>query len=213
MGMSTWNIGEAAGIGFGVHYQELSNLLPALKRGVITGATPTAVPTPSFQTIFGPENGSISHQLNRVGEHKAGVRLADGVIHAVFRNPYPVRDGRWSHGFLFRNTSRNVFHAVVINSDGHWYHYLRRRGTGDQDQLVGEGKTCISTFARSYNIVSISMAGRYGTLSINYRDVANLDLSGLTSAGDVSAIANYFSTDGLPGASTRFENFTIWSTD
>ncbi|MCY4475510.1 MAG: hypothetical protein OXC83_08770 [Chloroflexi bacterium] len=50
---------------------------------------------------------------------------------------------------------------------------------------------------------------RYSPKTISVASAASRQ----TTPGQVSAITNYYTVDGIAGYSTRFEGFTIWSAD
>ena len=167
-----------------------------------------------LEFAFGPRGGEIAHEDDGlIDEFKSLTSMSDGVIEATFSNPYPTREGSWSAGFLFRNAELGNFHVVVIRSNGKWYHRLR---TGDADStqyLAEDHSEHISTSADGNNRVRIVAIGDDGWLLINGEFVANLDLSGGSKSGEVTAVGLYFTADGIPGRFTRFTDFTIRSID
>ena len=88
-----------------------------------------------------------------------------------------------------------------------WYHIL---GSGSDRERLGAGYSeHIDAGANGSNHIRVLADGDSGTLSVNGHHVADLDLSGLTEPGGVSAVAEYFTGDGVEGMSTRFTDFTI----
>ena len=180
--------------------------------------TPTATPTPSAtatplpasRVVFGPVDGSIEHDPDDglIDVYRArGVTTADAIIEARFHNPYSRTEGDWSSGFMFRRPRSGWFHIVIVRNNGVWYHIL---GTGSDRERLGAGYSeHIDTGADGSNHIRVVADGADGTLSVNGRHVADLDLSGLTESGSVSALGSYFTGDGVEGKSTRFEDFTI----
>ncbi len=163
---------------------------------------------------YGPRDGSIELDPDDgfIDEEEAGVWVKDGIIEAVFSNPYSPTQGDWSSGFLFRS-GENTFHAAVIQEDGRWHHDLRLGETDDTHDLAEQYSPHIRTATSNRNHLRVITIGAEGWFFINDQFVAKLDLSGLQATGEVSAIASYFTGDGIDGYSTRFENFTIWSAD
>ena len=181
-------------------------------------ATPTFSPTPTPEAVaqtpryvFGPESGAIEHNTRDglIDTYRANVLESDTVIEARFFNPYSSQAGSWSSGFFFRHSDANVAHIVVVSSNGAWHHYLRTGDIATQQDLAAEYSNHIDTTAGGSNQVRVIANGSEGWLFINGSYVDNLDLSGLTSAGNVSAVGSYFQEDGIAGKSTRFEDFTI----
>ncbi len=216
VGMNTSGRDDADGIGFAIKFDVLSSRLAVMKSGSESIPTPvttvTATPTRVPQFTFGPRNGSIELDPldGFIDEYETFVTLENGVIEATFFNPYSSREGDWSSGFMFRLDDQDQFHIVLIQTDGQWSHHLRTVSTGDNDQfLAGRFSSEISTSSGGTNHIRIIFNGDAGWLFINDEYVQELDLSGITNEGYVSAVGSYFQGDGVDGKSTRFENFTI----
>lgn len=163
---------------------------------------------------YGPRHGDLTHDPNDefIEEHKASVSLTDGIIEAEFSNPYAGFQGDWSNGFLFRG-DQDLFHTVIIEEDRQWHHRLRLGDADNTELLTVQNSDWISTAISGYNHIRIIALGDEGWLFINDIYIDKLDLSGLTTPGQVSAITNYFTGDGIAGYSTSFQDFTIWSAD
>ena len=169
----------------------------------------------ALRKAYGPIDGSIDHDPDDglIDTHRSSTSLDDGIIEARFFNPYSEQEGNWSSGFLFRRPRTNVFHAVVVDDNGRWYHHV---GTGDVDSTQRSARNSsshISTSPSGSNHIRIIALGEEGWLFINGTYVDTLDLSSHLEAGNVYAIGSYFTSDGIAGKSTRFEDFTIWSAD
>ena len=168
---------------------------------------------PTSLVAFGPEDGVIGHDLEDglIDVYGADASLADGIIEARFFNPYAAHAGSWSSGFLFRLTRSspdNTFHAVVVTGAGRWRHDLRV-GDGQHQRVGGGFSSAIATGEFDSNQIQVVAIGGDGALFVNGQFVAALDLSGLMGAGSVSAVAAYYTGDGVAGESTRFEDFRI----
>ena len=221
VGMNTSSVDESTsgrpveGIGFAIKYDVLASRFEIMKYGSSRTLTPTprAVPTQTARYAFGPESGSIKHDPfdGYIDVYRANLSVADAVIEARFANPYSTEVGNWSSGFIFRKTDANVVHIVIVNSNGTWYHYLRTGDVETQQDLAAEYSNHIDTTARGSNHVRIIANGSEGWLFINGAFAGDLNLSGLTDAGSVSAVGSYFQGDGVAGRSTRFEDFAIRS--
>ena len=215
MNTSGYSGDVAQGIGFAIKFDVLTARLTAMKAGQSSLPTPLATPgavatqTPNY--VFGPESGTIEHDPGDglIDVHRANVSLSNGIVEARFFNPYSTQDGSWSSGFTFRSGRFNEFHILGIHSSGRWFHYLRTGDVATQQDLAAEYSNHIITTAGGSNHIRIITNGSEGWLFINGAYVANLDLSGLTGEGTVSAVGSYFQDDGIAGKSTRFEGFTI----
>ena len=174
----------------------------------------TIRPTP--RPLFGPVDGEIKHDPDDgfIDDYRAtGVTIRDGVIEARFFNPYSTEVGEWSSGFLFRHSpydDTSLFHAVVITSDGSFFHYLRTSEAGPDQRLAARQISHINTDPGTSNHVRIAFTGSEGLLYINGEYIANLRLQDLMEAGTIYAVGSYFTGHGVDGYSTRFEDFTVW---
>ena len=168
-----------------------------------------------LSSVFGPQDGSIQHDRDGgfINQHRSLTSIGDGIIEARFTNPYSSREGDWSNGFLFRSSGDGEFHTIVIQEDGRWHHDLRLGDVDKTQELTEEYSSSITTARSGSNHIRVITLGDEGQLFINGVYIDKLDLSGLETAGEVSAITNYFTGDGIDGYSTRFEDFTIWSVD
>ena len=213
VGMNTSGREDADGIGFAIKFDVLSSRLAVMKSDSASVPTPMptakATPTRVPQFTFGPKDGNIELTPldGFVDEYETLITLTEGIIEATFFNPYSTQVGEWSSGFLFRSGS-NTFHAIVISSNGVWYHKLRK-GDIETQELAAEHSSHIDTTPDGSNHIRIIALRDEGWLSINGMFVATLDLSGLTGSGRVSAVGSYFRGHGIAGESTRFENFII----
>ena len=163
-----------------------------------------------LDAAYGPENGAVEHKDDGlINGFSSPISMSDGVIEATFSNPYPTRDGSWSVGFLLRSPDIEEFHAVLIRSNGKWYHRLRA-GDADSTRFIAEEHSeRVLTRANGSNRVRVVAIGEDGWLFVNGAFVAKLDLSDGAKIGDVVAVGKYFTRDGIPGRYTRFADFTI----
>ena len=169
----------------------------------------------SLRKLYGPRDGDISHDPDGgfIDDHETYSLLADGIIEARFFNPFALSQGDWSNGFLFRESRDGEFYAIVIQEDRRWHHDLRLGDAAKTQDLAEEHFYGLSTGMFDSNHLRVIALGDVGWFFINGTYVAKLDLGGWSEAGRVSAIANYFTGDGIAGYATRFEGFAIWSAD
>ena len=160
---------------------------------------------------YGPEKGTIEHSPGdeHIDTHPTSVWLADGIIEALFFNPYSASEGDWTSGFLIRIGTFDEHHAIFVDDSGGWHHYLRAGGV---DANLTEGTSeHISTSPSGSNHIRVIALGEEGWLFVNGAFVSNLDLGGLVGSGNVAGVGAYFSSHALAGKFTSFEDFTIWS--
>ena len=165
--------------------------------------------SPAPNTLFGPADGEIEHNPDdsRIDAYYSGTSIRDGTIEAYFHNPYSTSVGEWSYGFMFR-LKGNSFHAVVLQSSGHFQHL--KRIDGDSQQLDVKQVSEINTAYPSGNYMRLVADGEGGKLYVNGHHIADLQLQGLMDEGYVYAVGSYFKGDAVTGYATRFEDFTIW---
>ena len=218
VGMNSSGIRDADGINFAISYSVIGERLRYLIHTASLPPTPTptpmptprATPTPRPAPLMGPFSGSIEHKpedgkIDGVADITWYAK--DAVIAARFFNPYSFLDGNWASGFLLRNDLDTSFHLVGITSGGRWVHNLRLDGVNTDMEEVYSSHIAVG--ARSYNDILIYIEDDFGSLFVNDEPMDTLDLSGLTEGGWIMPIANWHRGDGLAGASTRYENFTI----
>ena len=221
VGMNTAGLRDrdAQGINFAIRYDVLASRLPALLRTAARPPTVTPTPTPTSkpQPLFGPVDGEIEHEPDDayLEAFNSRTSIRHGVLEARFFVPYSTEVGNWSCGFMFRYVKWNdlpdsQFHIVLITSWNNFHHYLRTGGPMDSTPLALRNITGINTSPGDSNHVRLIINGAEGMLYVNSRYVAKLNLSGLITSGEVRAVGEYFSDDGVAGYSTRFKDFTIW---
>ena len=222
VGINTYVVRESGsgvtveGFGFAVASETVRGALPALKAGQgssITTATPGPTETPApwsgSSRGYGPEDGSLQHNTDGyIEEHHAGVYLHEFSAQATFENPYARSVGEWDYGFLFRAGEENRFHAVVVTSDGWWFHYLREGAVERSAQDSGRASG-LRTGANDSNELRVVAAGGLGWFFVNDELVTVLDLEGGESEGDVAAVTGYHRGNEVSGRSTRFSGFTV----
>lgn len=163
--------------------------------------------------LYGPEDGEIEHKLEDgfIDTYPTPVQIENGVVEAVFVNPYDPGVGRWSSGFILRGQGgdENRFHIILIDSDGYFRHF-ERISDGTDVELAREAVPHIKLRAEDKNHVLVEMKGASGKVYINGQHSVDLELDGLTELGSVSAVGGGFFHDGVKGYATRFENLTVW---
>ncbi|MBM3957399.1 MAG: trypsin-like peptidase domain-containing protein, partial [Gemmatimonadetes bacterium] len=77
-----------------------------------------------IRLVHGPSDGTLVKQEGLISEHRAGVKIAEAIIDVSFVNPYGIHTEQWDYGLMFRNSARNVFETVVLESSTRkWYHH------------------------------------------------------------------------------------------
>ena len=155
--------------------------------------------------IFGPENGDLLHDPEKITESSASVDVESFIAHAEFANPYaPTNDVGFDYGILFR-LGQTPAYRLIITSNGNWY---LTPGSGDPLQ---KGTLDLNTSEGGSNTIDLVVNGDTGYFGVNGTFVAKLDLSATTGKGDVAVGTAFFTNNFQAGATTHYTKFTIWS--
>lgn len=204
--------------------------------GAQATATARMLPTITFQEaqkeianlnsrarlIYGPVSGQISNANGtEIAAQGARVDVQNFYVTARFYNPYSITEGKWSYGFLFRNTNYNEQYRIVLDSSGSWALYLAQGTVPDKsiqsgvfsgvnwDTLEKGSSVNFNTAPDGFNDIVVHAYNGSGYLYVNNQFVANLNLSGKIAKGDVSIATNMYKNYNIPGRFTRFENFSV----
>jgi hypothetical protein len=163
----------------------------------------------SFPPDFGPESGSIPHDLDDLAESIfAGVNLRDFATNVTFENPFA--NGGWDMGITFRQIDANEEFRLVVRADGEWSLNDRQ---GDVDNFVHEGdvRDLLDLAANGRNKITLLTTDDWGIFLLNDTFVARLDLSSREDFGDLAISTGYYSDSEQEGASTGYQNFAVWA--
>ncbi len=162
---------------------------------------------------YGPVSDRLLHgDDGGIEVHYAGQDLTDFEAVTLVMNPYPEATGDWDYGFIFRQSERNTFHAVVLTSDGRWSHRLRT-GSADGTSTIASGRV------RRWNLnddeyfftqLRLVVKGDTGWLYVNGYPHATLDLSTGPASGDVGVTSGFFTGNEIEGQHTPFNKFIIY---
>ena len=158
----------------------------------------------------GPVSGELQHSAESLAQETIGGSYANVMVEARFTNPNPGSGGSWNYGLIFRNPAFNEFHAVVLFSDGRWLHQIRA-GTLESSATVAQGQGSFGTEVGDTNLVRLIAIDDAGWLFVNGQLTATLDLSAATGPSGVSVMTGMFEDHSIPGRSTSFADFTVWS--
>ena len=175
------------------------------------GGTSDAPEEDNAYRIAGPDGMTIPHMPNngKVDLGNMGLSFKTGVIEGVFANPYPARDAKWSHGFMFRVTQERAFHAVGITSNGSMFHEYRDTNGVAHGTDLGSSKL-IDTGHPASNTIKVVARNDDGELWVNGSIAATFDLGDLAIHGDVEVFANFFTGHGLANRSSKVSDIYVW---
>lgn len=157
--------------------------------------------------VFGPSNGVMIHDPDRVTFQATGVTVSDFGAHIECIAPRPAAQ-LWDCGLAFRDTSSANHYRLGIISDGQWFLSI---GNGDSLQS-GKGLTIGPNTGDAVSI-DLIVLGNTGYLGINGAFVSELDLSQIPGPGTVEATIGFFNETYVPGGQTPYQNFFVTSFD
>jgi hypothetical protein len=170
----------------------------------------------TLSSIYGPVDGNLYHnEDNWVKSHKAGVKLSDFIAEARFYNPYDALEEKraWDYGFGFRDTGRNQQYRVYVDSDRNWTLYLFTFPNGQVKNItVASGKLSnLDVSANGSNYLLLFVEGKRAFLFVNDACVAELNVSGKITPGDIWVGIGFLNEHEISGRSTRYNKFNIWT--
>lgn len=201
------------GTGYAIAARTVLTRLPDLERGAVTvlptptvGPTPRTTPRPSGQLReFRLEDGAMQHANDGLIKSR---EIIDDIrnfrISVDFEVPYSTDIGDWNFGLMFRRTSRNSFSYVVLSQDSNYYHYSR---VENDAHFESSGPVYnLNLLAGSINTVTLIVVEDRGWLFVNSEYVADLDISGSQTDGDLTVATGFWTDSEVPGYSTRYSN-------
>ena len=161
---------------------------------------------------LGEHSGKLEHYADGYIEwEEIGTPTRNFIAYAEFANPYDVGIGGWDYGFLFRYSGDDVFHAVVVSSDGDWTHFLDNGGIDPAHHQSGNIALNFGVNAR--NTIHLIASRGVGILYVNDAKVAELDLSGHTASGEIGVATGIYQGYVVEGYNTQYYEFQVWSLD
>jgi hypothetical protein len=163
------------------------------------------------EPVYGPESGDLDQDPDVVTFSNADVDLANVLIEATFTNPYSPDDGQFDFGVQLRSTSSgreatNIRVLVlstgafgVVESDKD---ELSLQGTYDGLDTASDGQNDLAVYADD-DTLHVAING-------DYVGSAQVDL---TDSGDVAVGTSFLPDSYQRGATTSFDDFTVWDLD
>ena len=141
----------------------------------------------------------------------SGTNHIDAAFKATFANPHnlPFSERSWSWGFQFRNTDSG-YYRVGIHSGQVWFFlYNQDPSQGPSDLIASGSSTHINVNSGASNDLEVIALGTKGFLFVNNQYTAELDLSGITSEGDIALIGALFTNEESDDDIYAVNNFVI----
>ncbi|MDY6866715.1 MAG: FHA domain-containing protein [Chloroflexota bacterium] len=160
--------------------------------------------------LFGPESGSITFENDgNVEASFADIDYMNVIITGDFYPSYQSDEVLWDMGFFFRDQGSNDELRLKIESGGEYY-ILNRIGE-DENYLVEDTINNLNLSINTPNTVTLMVWEDQCVLFVNNQFITEVDISTRMMSGDVSIVTNIEEENYLPGAETRYENFTIYA--
>ena len=160
----------------------------------------------------GPVAGSLRHETGNTTIEivtAPGTFMADLIVEARFFNPYGAEEHSWDYGFLFRDTEASEY-RVYVKSDARWS--LELWSATDGHTIIASGDVAgLNLEAGRSNVVRLVARDDGGWLLVNGNVVATLDLSAITTGGQVAVGTGFWTGDERAGAETRYEAWSVWN--
>ena len=220
LGINTFGYDESQsgrpveGLNFAISAVTVQQRIPTLRAGTAvptaTPVSPTATPSADQGYDFGPKGGGLRHNASNrfITTEYVNVSMSNMVLEATFVNPYAASSNSWDYGFFLRYDRTNVdppFLQFVVSSNQGW---AVLTGSGAPYQRIGGGTVGnLNTGAGGRNHLMVVAIGERGWVFVNGDHVASVDLSSLTSYGDVAVITGAYTGNQIAGAVTRYEEF------
>jgi hypothetical protein len=157
--------------------------------------------------VFGPEDGELEHDPDRVSLTPSGVDVSDFLVSVTFQNPYAGSRQQFDYGIQFRSQNESGdarFLRFIVISDGTW------GLTDGVEDIVDTGQyDDLDDSRRGENELIVYADGDVVHLGINGDYVTSLEVS-LDDPGDIAVGTSFLSDSFEEGAVTEFTDFAIW---
>lgn len=147
----------------------------------------------------------------KLSKRRWGVNLLNLVVEGRFFNPYDRNTRAWDYGLTFREGKTGQF-RLSIHSDTEWYLKIEDWSSGKSTfETVGEGHIpWMEITPDGSNVLKVICKEADGIFFLNGQFVGKLNLSMHQESGDVAVAANFLSSSGIAGKSTRYEGFDLY---
>ncbi len=160
--------------------------------------------------LFGPQSGAILFEDDsNVEAFSADVDYMNVIITGDFYPSYQSDEVFWDIGFFFRDQGSNDELRLKIESSGEYY-ILNRIGE-DENYLMDGTINNLNLSLNTPNTVTLMVWEDQCVLFVNNQFITEVDISVRMMSGNVSIVTNIDDGNYLPGAETRYENFTIYA--
>jgi hypothetical protein len=160
--------------------------------------------------LVSPDFQILEHDPNDgyVAAHRYGIDVYNFVAIAIFTNPYDASEHSWDYGLIFRDVDAEEQFRLIITPSRNWYLQVVNDGvnSGELPNLnLESGAT---------NGIALVANGDTGYLFFqgqgsDFEYVAELDLSDISSSGDISVGTGFYNDNEVAGSQT-LSLFTLY---
>lgn len=161
----------------------------------------------SSPILYGPENGMIAHEPDAVTFQPTGANAANFMARVECLSGRPATEGFWDCGFVFRGDGSSHYRVAYV-SDGYWF-----MSVGPNQPEISGTDGPVSASATDKVVLNLIVVGDTGYFGINDQYIATLDLSAVSTAGEVEMGSAFFADTYIEGGGVGFEDLIIWSLD
>jgi len=165
--------------------------------------------------VYGPSDGALEQEAgDEVACDDTGVKLRDFVVEAKFRNPQAEPGEKWDYGIIVLNLGGQTQYRLILDSDGRWTLNLHSSGFDIENRDTSD---LLDLSQGGSNTLKLFVKGDTGQLYLNGEYVSTLDLDMLGMGAASAYTHNVLICAGikrgysLPGRSTIYEGFSVWS--
>ncbi len=157
------------------------------------------------QPVAGPLNANLVQSATTFPWSPAGVNLSDVFVSVSFVNPFDV-SAPWDFGISIRYNDSNTDTRLILESTGMWY-----QTTGTNAPIASGQLASFAAGPGGINTIEIAALGNQGVFALNGQVVAEIDLTGSPTAGDVFASSGFYTSNVVEGRLVPALNLTVWA--
>ncbi len=157
--------------------------------------------------VFGPSSGDLKQaDADHLATKSSNQDLHNFVVKASFGNPdnFSVP---WDIGFVFRRSDTKQLRLIVV-SDGHW-----EVTDGNGTSLSTGNLSGFNKATNGSNSLALFVKDSTAVFYFNDTKISTFDVGVNQDKGDIKVGADFFTEDSFVGRTTKFQDFTVWSSD
>jgi hypothetical protein len=165
--------------------------------------------------VFGPSSGSLDHNIDNTPTCAlTGLVLHNFIASARIYNPYSAAQHPWDHGITFSNEGEDTSYSLLLRSSGQYT--LKLAGPAFHIEL-NESTDLLDLSRPGDNTLKLYLHDDVAYIYINnlYADTIHLRDMSLGQATDTNhhpqLCINLDEGSAQQDATTRYEDFTVWS--